>query len=513
MADDPVGEGHLEGRSRVLILVVAYNAETTIQSVLRRVPKELADEFDLEVLVLDDCSHDGTFVRSSHTSYGEQPLPTTVLRNPTNRGYGGNQKVGMEYAIQKGFDFVVLLHGDGQYAPERLPELLRPLVSGKADAVIGSRMLTPGGARRGGMPLYKRIGNRILTRFQNLLLGTHLSEFHSGYRAYSVQALAALPFKLNTDDFHFDTEILVQFLLSDRCVEEVEIPTYYGDEICYVNGLKYARDVVLTTLRAFLQRFGVFYEPKFDVAGREGSAIYESKLDFESPSTVVLAHVRPGERVADLGCGVGALDERLRDRGCFVVGVDKWEQDITRFDRFVRADLDAGPLPVDLGEFDTVLLLDVIEHLSAPEQFMACLREAIWAGDGAGPRIIASTGNVAFLPLRAMLALGQFNYGQRGILDMTHRRLFTLRSFIRLIEQAGFVVERSVGVPAPLPMVLGAGASVRMGFRAASTLAHRVPSLFAHQFVVVACAQPSLRSLLTDAETEATRVQQRGQRA
>lgn len=113
------------------------------------------------------------------------------------------------------------------------------------------------------MPLYKLVGNRILTRFQNKLLGTNLSEFHSGYRAYSVRELAALPFKLNTDDFHFDTEILIQFLLSGRRVAEVEIPTYYGDEICYVNGLKYARDVALSTTCAFLQRFGIFCDPKF----------------------------------------------------------------------------------------------------------------------------------------------------------------------------------------------------------------------------------------------------------
>ena len=174
----------MERLPRILILVVAYNAESTVESVMSRIPKELSQQFDLELLVLDDCSGDATFVRSLETSRGaDWALPTTVLRNPTNRGYGGNQKIGMEYAIEMGFDFLVLLHGDGQYAPERLPDMLAPLVSGEAEAVMGSRMLTKGGARRGGMPLYKLLGNRVLTTFQNKLLGTDMSEFHSGYRA------------------------------------------------------------------------------------------------------------------------------------------------------------------------------------------------------------------------------------------------------------------------------------------------------------------------------------------
>jgi glycosyltransferase involved in cell wall biosynthesis len=112
--------------------------------------------------------------------------------NPINQGYGGNQKIGYHYAIENDFDFVALLHGDGQYAPEVLQALVEPLRRGEADAVFGSRMLVPRDALRGGMPLYKYIGNRVLTRLQNSLLGTELSEFHSGYRVYAVSALKGI---------------------------------------------------------------------------------------------------------------------------------------------------------------------------------------------------------------------------------------------------------------------------------------------------------------------------------
>ena len=168
---------------KVGILVVAYNAETTLVDVLERIPAELRRDV-AEVLVQDDHSTDDTFAVAA--SYLERctDLPLTVLRHPANLGYGGNQKAGYEYAIRHGWDVVVLLHGDGQYAPEVMDHLIRPIVDGEADAVFGSRMMTRGEARRGGMPLYKYVGNRILTTAQNGLTGAQLSEWHSGYRAY-----------------------------------------------------------------------------------------------------------------------------------------------------------------------------------------------------------------------------------------------------------------------------------------------------------------------------------------
>src|SRR5215469_12421099 len=162
-------------RPRVLVFIVAYNAEKTISEVVRRIPTNLAATYDLEVLIVDDASGDATFAESHTVSKaGLLPCPVRALFNPVNQGYGGNQKLGYHYAIEKGFDFVALLHGDGQYAPECLPQLLEPLRQGEVDAVMGSRMLPGGGALKGGMPLYKYLGNRILTWCENRLLGANL---------------------------------------------------------------------------------------------------------------------------------------------------------------------------------------------------------------------------------------------------------------------------------------------------------------------------------------------------
>ena len=224
--DGVAGPGGRAPRLRLLIFIVAYHAETTVRDVLSRIPPNLAEEFDCEVLVIDDGSADRTF-EAAHATVGEGllPFPIKVLVNPRNQGYGGNQKIGYFYAILHGFDIVVLLHGDGQYAPECLPDLVAPLTERRADACFGSRMLPPGGALAGGMPMYKYVGNRVLSWFQNRMLRTQMSEFHSGYRAYTVSALRQIPFDRNSDYFHFDTEIIVQLVIAGARIIEVPIPT------------------------------------------------------------------------------------------------------------------------------------------------------------------------------------------------------------------------------------------------------------------------------------------------
>src|SRR5919204_3776536 len=284
-------EGLPETKPRLLVFVVAYNAERTIQDVLARIPFVLTDDYHVEVLVIDDSSPDRTFERGEEVRRAEAlPFELHVLYNPVNQGYGGNQKIGFHFAIERDFDFVALLHGDGQYAPECLPDLVKPLSAGEADAVFGSRMLTPGAARAGRMPLYKYVGNRLLTRAQNALLRTRLSEFHSGYRVYSVDALRRIPFDLNTNDFHFDSEIIIQLVLSERRIVELPIPTYYGDEICHVNGIKYAADVLKTTAKARIQELSLLYDRKFDCRPA-GSATtrYAAKVGSDSPHTRALA--------------------------------------------------------------------------------------------------------------------------------------------------------------------------------------------------------------------------------
>jgi glycosyltransferase involved in cell wall biosynthesis/SAM-dependent methyltransferase len=483
-------------KPRVLVFIVAYNAEKTITSVVRRIPAELSDLYQVEVLIIDDASQDSTFSRSLAAKKAEgTPFPLHVLFNPVNQGYGGNQRLGFQYAIENGFDFVALLHGDGQYAPECLPTLIEPLRRGEAAAVFGSRMLTRMGALQGGMPPYKFIGNKILTWIENKLLRANLSEFHSGYRIYSVPALRAIPFDRNANGFHFDTEIIIQLLIARQSIKELPIPTYYGDEICHVNGLKYAWDVVAAALKARLQELSLFYDRRFDCAPPEEASPYTLKLDYASPHTLALERVRPGSRVLDLGCAGGYMGAVLKEqKQCFVSAVDINEISVRGLDEFQVHDLNIGVPHIPVGGYDVVLLLDVIEHLTRPETFLEQLREEL--ARSTSTELLISTGNVACFITRLMLMVGQFNYGKRGILDLTHTRLFTFASLRRALEQSGFTVLETKGVPGPFPLAIGDNFLSRSLVAVNQFLIRISRGLFSYQIFMRVKPQPLLKSLL-----------------
>jgi glycosyltransferase involved in cell wall biosynthesis len=488
-------------RPRVLVFIVAYNAEKTIRKVVQRIPAELRNDYDVDILIIDDSSADATFEKGHAVSQDPSlAFPIVVLFNPKNQGYGGNQKLGYHYALEHGYDFVALIHGDGQYAPECLPTLLEPLRKGEADALFGSRMMTPSGARQGGMPLYKFVGNRILTAIENKLLRTNLSEFHSGYRIYSTHALAAIPFDRNSNDFHFDTEIIIQLVTAGLRIKELPIPTYYGDEICYVNGMKYAANVVGAVIKARLQSAGLFYDRKFDCAPADKQP-YVPKFTYTSPHTLAFERVRPGSRVLDVGCSGGYLGEYLiRQKSCEVDGIDAFPLGDAHLSSFLLHDLNAGLPALDYEKYNSVLMLDVIEHLARPEWFLEELRNALSTNPSV--EVTLSTANIGFAVTRFMLFLGQFNYGKRGILDLTHTRLFTFSSFERAVAQAGFDIVERRGVPGPMPLALGENALSRMLLKINEFLIHISRGLFSYQIFLRARPRPSLEFLLRTAEEQ-----------
>ena len=483
---------------RLLVLIVAYEAEATIAKVLARIPPDLAALCRVEILIIDDASTDRTFssalaARDAATS----GFPLRVLVNGRNQGYGGNQKIGYQYALQHRFDFVALIHGDGQYAPELLAQLMQPLLEGSADAVMGSRMLTRGGARRGGMPLYKFIGNRVLTILQNALLRSRLSEFHSGYRLYSTAALRRIPFDLNSNGFHFDTEIIVQLLRAGQRIRELPIPTFYGDEVSRVNGIAYAWQVIMISLRARVQEYGLFYDRKFDCRPEdEGEPL---RLAYVSPHSIALERIAPDSRVLIIGKALGLAAE-LNRRGCSVSGIAAAPPAAAGLTQFYRHDIESGPLPVAFEDFDVVLLLDVIEHLRSPELFIDRLRHACrFAPETI---LLVSSANIGFFMTRVMLFLGQFNYSKRGILDLSHTRLFTFATLARLFQQGGFEVGARRGVPAPFPAALGEGLPAQFLLAVNRLLLRPLRSLFAYQIFLEMKPRLSLDHLLRLAEKE-----------
>jgi glycosyltransferase involved in cell wall biosynthesis len=234
---------------KTLIYIPAYNAEVTIPQVFSRMPKNIIDNIG-GVLVVDNCSADNTSetARIAAENHGIRNL--SVIRNESNLGYGGSQKVGYGFAIDRGFDYVCMLHGDAQYAPELLNEILGSIHLRGCDMVFGSRFL--GNPLAGGMPLHRYLGNIALSKIQNLFLGSNLSEFHSGYRVYRVEALRRLPFNEFSSDYHFDTEIIITMIHEKMSLGEIAIPTRYAGEKNYVNIWSYGLSVLRSTISYWL---------------------------------------------------------------------------------------------------------------------------------------------------------------------------------------------------------------------------------------------------------------------
>jgi 2-polyprenyl-3-methyl-5-hydroxy-6-metoxy-1,4-benzoquinol methylase len=438
---------------RIGILVVAYNAVTTLAKVLNRIPPD-AWQNVAEVAVMDDASQDSTYELALGYKSVSQSEKLHVVRHPQNKGYGGNQKAGYQYFIDKGFDVVVLLHGDGQYAPEILSHLYHPIVTGEADAVFGSRMMKQfGGPLKGGMPLYKYAGNRILTAVENRALGLNLTEFHSGYRAYSVSALKQIDFSKMTDDFHFDTEIIIKLHHQGFRIAEVPIPTYYGDEICYVNGMKYALDVTKALRRYKRTVRSIEKFPEFS----EYWTHYPIKESKYSSHYYLRNWVGSRQKILDVGCGEGFQAAEVSELGNQVTGIDLVQQPKCRasMQQYVRADLGMGLKPsvpeLIEREFDKILLMDVIEHLPKPERVLGDCRDLL----SEKGQVILSLPNVANITVRLSLLLGRFEYTERGILDKTHSRFYTRKTARRLIKDCGFEIVRETMTVMPVELVLG----------------------------------------------------------
>jgi len=241
---------------RIVVVMPAYHAGRTLEATWRDLPHDIVDQ----VVVVDDASDDDTVAVA-------RALGLDVILHPHNMGYGANQKTCYKEALARSADIVVMVHPDYQYDPRLVTAMAGMVASGIYDMVLGSRILGSG-ALRGGMPLWKYFANRLLTVFENIMLGAHLSEYHTGYRAYSRALLDALPWQRNSDDFVFDNQILAQAIVGHYGIGEVSVPTRYFAEassIGFRRSVGYGFGVIGTTLLAFLARTGMYRHRLFDL--------------------------------------------------------------------------------------------------------------------------------------------------------------------------------------------------------------------------------------------------------
>ena len=255
---------------KLVVVMPAYHAGRTLKATWNDLPHDVVDE----VVVVDDASDDDTVDVA-------RQLGASVIVHPVNRGYGANQKTCYAEALQRNADIVVMVHPDYQYDPRLVTAMAGMIASNVYDLVIGSRILG-GGARAGGMPLWRYVANRALTALENLMLGVKLSEYHSGFRAYSRKLLESLPWPANSDDFVFDNQVLAQALMTGWRVGEISVPTSYFADASSINfrrSVRYGLGVVGVSIAALLSRIGLYRHPLFSSPVTERPAGVQREVD------------------------------------------------------------------------------------------------------------------------------------------------------------------------------------------------------------------------------------------
>ncbi|MBL8837741.1 MAG: class I SAM-dependent methyltransferase [Alphaproteobacteria bacterium] len=383
-------------------------------------------------------------------------------------GAGERFKAGLAQAIAGGAAVIALAGELDTATVGPLADLIARVGTGVSDIAFGLRA-----------PLRATLADRMASRLVHSAPGTLSWTAVAG----SAAAFRRLPFARNDDGDLFRAELALQAALADlRCVA-VANPAWPAPRSAPAGA------VLAAVVTARAQALHVLHDRRFEMPDPAARPPYQAKFGYKTPHTVALAQAIPGSRVLDLGAADGYVSRMLAERGCFVTAVDRARPPHEPGVPFVVHDLDRGPPDIDFAAFDLVLMLDVIEHLRDPEAFVDAL--AARMGAVPGRRLLLSTGNVGFIVTRLMLLAGQFNYGRRGILDLTHTRLFTRGTLERLLRQSGFRIIAREAIPAPFPAALGDGLVARMLVAVNEMLARALPRLFAYQVMVV--AEPSAR--------------------
>jgi 2-polyprenyl-3-methyl-5-hydroxy-6-metoxy-1,4-benzoquinol methylase len=472
------------GSARIGVLIIAPTAPVSIAALRDGLPNRLHARITEVFLSGDD--HRVAAPGLGGTSPADHP--PLVIQLAPQAGDGDVQKAALRLAAEHGLGILVVLRGAGAHVPEALEQLVAPLDRGECDAVIGRRAPSANVDGRDRTPAWRRAGSAVLTKIDRML-ATQLSDPHSGWRAYDLDALASIPYQGNAVDGHFDLQVTLQLIGAGKRVVEVPLPPLRGHELGTAEALHRASYTSMDVLRVRLAGRGY-------LSGHLGRVPEEYGLKHadNSSHSIVLRWIgqMPAGRALDLGCSSGLLSERVRALGHRVTGVDMSAlTGVTqRVDRFVQADLDRG-LPPEVGEegpFDLVIAADVLEHVRDPERLLRQVHSLM------APRgtLIASVPNFGHWYPRIRTAVGLFDYDQRGILDRGHVRFFTRRGLLDLVRRSGFTVTRQQATGLPLEVLSEGDGVIGRGLRAVDRAAVGVwPTLFGYQFVI-RCETPPL---------------------
>lgn len=497
MSGTPINQTTIQ---RIMVLLVPTLSDDALLHLLDGIPQTLLDDEHVDFVFLDRSADGKPSQLASEWVKKQSTTRWTLLHNPARHGYGGNQKLGFRLALNREYDFVIHFLADGRYDTADLQRFVTALREEPTDVLLGNR-LTTDSAFKQQMPSFRHMANRLLAWYQNRCAQSQLDDFHCALRAYSTRFLKTIPFEVNTNALHFDSHLLLQALCIQANIRQIPVNYHHDKGTPYRAGLGYAWDVFKAATQYRMHQMGMLCSLSY--RDLRPTKYQDKTTDFKSSHQQALALIRQlnPQSVTDIGCGPGFVAKHCRDAGIHVTGLDMYSPLPETMDAYYRVFLEVEALPVDPFASDAVLMLDIIEHLANPEEFLIGMRNdsANLHQNGSVKTLLLSTPNIAFIMPRLNLLFGRFNYAERGILDITHKRLFTRKSLRHCLETCGYQVEKIHPVGLAFEVVfkgfLGKTLA-RMSWVAAKML----PTLFAAQFLVVCHPTPGLAQILEDSQ-------------
>ncbi|HCD32798.1 MAG TPA: hypothetical protein DER01_10360 [Phycisphaerales bacterium] len=483
---------------RIMILLVPTLQQDALLNLLNDIPSQLIEDQHVDFVILDR-SVDGKCSQLANEWVTKQQLTRwTLLHNPAQHGYGGNQKLGFRLALNRDYDFVIHFLADGRYAPADLENLVNEIRSHPSDVLLGDRLSDHVQAKR-SMPLRRRLANKLLAWYQNRCAHAKLNDFHCALRGYSTRFLNTVPFEVNTNDLHFDSHLLLQALCIETNIQQIPVNYQHDKGTPYRAGLGYAWNVFKSATQYRMHQMGMLCSLSY--RDLRPTKYQDKTTDFKSSHQLALNLIRQinPKSVTDIGCGPGFVAKHCMDEGMNVTGLDMYPPLDGTMNAYHKVVLEAEPLPVDPFTSDVVMMLDIIEHLAHPEEFLIGMRNdsVSLRGDGQSKTLLLSTPNIAFIMPRLNLLFGRFNYAERGILDITHKRLFTRSSLRHCLETCGYRVEKMHPIGLAFEVVFK-GLLGKFLARLSWLAAQILPTIFAAQFLVVCHPTPGLKQIIED---------------
>jgi 2-polyprenyl-3-methyl-5-hydroxy-6-metoxy-1,4-benzoquinol methylase len=414
----------------------------------------------------------------------KKKLQIDLIEFPSPIEYGYKQKLATKVALDFNYDYILFIQ-DSKIAKEKVEEIAFDILSNTVGLKIGLR------EKENRTNFFLKPLLKYFEFLKKAILKTeYVSSFY--YLAFSRKVLASVPFELNQNNFLFLWELLLQTI-------HIKAPILRKKETVEKESLSFAqeKEIFTTILHYKFHELGMFCLLKYQ---NIQPLLYRDKtfVEYSSHKLAInkIISLKP-KKLLDIGCGPGFVGKRCEENGIRVTGIDQNKPLDGMISEFHKADFDQNSLPVDLNQYDIILMLDIIEHLSSPEAFLLMMKNSLDFKNGNSPKLLLSTPNIAFFSIRINLLLGRFNYAERGILDITHKRLFTKNSLIQSLKDCGYEIEEIIPVGAPFGAVMQNSIGKFLG-SFANLLARILPSVFAFQFMILSKPTPGLKSILAN---------------